>query len=232
LLADSSNQNFLVQQNFINYSGSFNGTNQYLTAPNSANLTLGSNNFTIEAWVNFTNVTLNNNIVNINGNSSSYAAICLYTQNSQIAFLASQNGGYPWTLQIGPVGPTIVNNTWYHVAVTRSGTSIYVFVNGVLVSGAPYSLTGSLYTGTINNIGYQQSAGTFMGGYISNVRIVVGTALYTSNFTPPTSHLTAISGTQLLTLQNSVIVDNSSNNFSITNNNSVTTTSSIVPFAK
>jgi hypothetical protein len=45
------------------------------------------------------------------------------------------------------------------------------------------------------------------------------------------SHLTAIPGTQLLTLQNSTIVDNSSNNFTITNNGSVTTTSSILPFA-
>ena len=211
------------------YAASFNGSNQYLTAPNSANLSLGSNNFTIEAWVNFTDVTLNNNIFYINGNSGSYAAICLYTQNSQIAFLANQTGGYPWTLQIGPVGPTIVNNTWHHVAVTRSSTSIYVFVDGTLVSGAPYSLTGSLYAGTINNIGYQQQANTFMKGYISNVRIVVGTALYTTNFTVPSLPLTAISNTQLLTCNAATLVDGSSNAFTITNNGTVTTTSSTVP---
>ena len=227
-----NNNGYLTYTNntFLNYAASFNGSSQYLTAPNSANLSLGSNNFTIEAWVNFTDVTLNNNIFYINGNSGSYAAICLYTQNSQIAFLASQNGAYPWTLQIGPVGPTIVNNTWHHVAVTRSSTSIYVFVDGTLVSGAPYSLTGSLYAGTINNIGYQQQAGTFMKGYISNVRIMVGTALYTSNFTPPTSHLTAVSSTQLLTCQDAAFVDNSTNNFTITNNGGTTTTYTTVPF--
>ena len=66
-------------------------------------------------------------------------------------------------------------------------------------------------------------------GYVSNVRIVKGTAVYTANFVPPTSPLTAISGTSILTLQNSSIVDNSTNAFSITNNNSVAT-STATPF--
>ena len=44
------------------------------------------------------------------------------------------------------------------------------------------------------------SSGTyFFPGYISNVRVIKGTAIYTSGFTVPTSPLTAISGTVLLT---------------------------------
>ena len=200
----------------------FDGTNQYLSLPNTGALNLGSNNFTIEAWVYPTSVSGNKNIFYINGNASSYSAICLYIQNSKFAFLANQTGGYPWTLQIGEVGPTISSNTWYHVATTRSGNSFYVFVNGTLVSGAPYSLSGALFNGTINSIGYQAAIASYFTGYISNARIINGTALYTASFTAPTSPLTAIANTSLLTCNAPTIVDSSSNNFAITNNNAAT----------
>ena len=200
----------------------FNGSNQYLSLPNAGALNLGSNNFTMEAWVYPTSVSGNKNIFYINGNVSSYSAICLYIQNSKFAFLANQTGGYPWTLQIGEVGPTISSNTWYHVATTRSGNSFYVFVNGTLVSGAPYSLSGALFNGTINSIGYQAAIASYFSGYISNARIINGTALYTASFSVPTAPLTAITNTQLLICNAPTIVDASSNNFAITNNNAAT----------
>jgi len=214
-----------------NYSTLFNGSNQYLSLPNTSALDLGSNNFTMEAWVYPASISGNKNIFYINGNASSYSAICLYVQDSQFAFLANQTGGYPWTLQIGAVGPAISSNTWYHVAATRSGNSFYVFVNGTLVSGAPYTLSGALYNGTTNIIGYQPTVASYFNGYISNARIINGTALYTASFTPPNSPLTAIANTKLLTCNSATIVDNSTNNFAITNNNAATVSSTITPFS-
>jgi hypothetical protein len=208
----------------------FNGSNQYLSLPNTSSLNLGSNNFTMEAFVYIPNVSGNKNIFYINGNAGSYSAICLYVQDSQFAFLAGTTGGYPWTLQIGAVGPTISSNTWYHVATTRSGNSFYVFVNGTLVSGAPYSLSGALFNGTTNIIGYQPTVTSYFNGYISNARIINGTALYTASFTAPTAPLTAIANTSLLTCNSATIIDSSSNNFTITNNNTATVSSTITPF--
>jgi len=68
-------------------------------------------------------------------------------------------------------------------------------------------------------------AGQYFPGYISNFRLVNGTCLYPSGttFTPPTAPLTAVTNTALLTLQNSTIIDNSTNAFTITNNGTVVT---------
>ena len=51
---------------------------------------------------------------------------------------------------------------------------------------------------------------SYFPGYISNFRIVKGTAVYTANFTPSTSPLTAIANTSLLlSCTNAAIFDNS-----------------------
>jgi len=109
-----------------------------------------------------------------------------------------------------------VANTWYHLALSRSGTDVKFFVNGVQ-TGATSTNAGNADSTSIvaigaNNDGPQQ----YLNGYISNFRVVKGTAVYTANFTPPTAPLTAVSGTSLLTCQSNRFVDNSSNAFAIT----------------
>jgi hypothetical protein len=60
--------------------------------------------------------------------------------------------------------------------------------------------------------------------------LVKGTAVYTSNFTPSTTPLTAITNTSLLTCQSNRFIDNSTNNFTITKNGDVRVTN-FAPFA-
>ena len=95
-------------------------------------------------------------------------------------------------------GNTPALNTWSHVAFVCSGSTVSVYLNGILIgtntdSGTWYS------TGTVCTVGAAVLTGTsYYAGYISNLRVLNGTALYTSNFIAPVLPLTAITNTSLL----------------------------------
>jgi hypothetical protein len=94
------------------------------------------------------------------------------------------------------------------VAFVRNGSSCVLYANGVSV----LTFTdGNDYRST-NPLAISRNAGLsleYLSGYMTDIRVVKGTAVYTAAFTPPTSPLTAISGTSLLTnFTNGAIFDN------------------------
>ena len=98
----------------------------------------------------------------------------------------------------------VAANEWSHVAYVREGTGTNqakMYINGSLVGTGTddmdYSVDQPARIG-----GHAWSPGILYGSF-SNYRVVKGTAVYTSNFTPPTQELTAISGTVLLCCQSS-----------------------------
>ena len=180
-------------------SGYFDGSGDYLTAASNAAFSFPGD-FTIEFWI-YTGVNGTQGII-ATGNGSTVQPYCYL------------NGLVPTFLYNGvnvATGPSITLNVWNHIAYTRSGSSIKVFTNGVAGSTAsPYtdSFTNNGIWVSGNNVGTQ-----LYTGYISNVRIVKGTAVYTSNFTPPTAPLTAITNTSLLlNFTNAGIYDATSKN--------------------
>jgi hypothetical protein len=85
------------------------------------------------------------------------------------------------------LGTTTVSlNTWTHIAVTRSGTSLRLFVNGVLDGNVSNSQN---FTDTNITIGRGVWASSEFEGYLDDFRVTKGYARYTSNFSPPTSAL-------------------------------------------
>jgi hypothetical protein len=196
---------------------------QYLSIPASSNYEF-TGDFTVECWVNFKNV------------SGVYQS-----------FLGQYTNGLPWVFQlltdgqlrlVGHFGgnytevysSTLSPNIWYHIALVRSGTGancLKIYVNGVNNGSA--TITSKVGDGTkINTIGAGDAAGNDrFNGFISNVRYVKGTAVYTSNFTTPTSRLAAIVGTSLLlntTYDAKYLKDNSTNNITVTSKNGASTT--------
>jgi uncharacterized protein YbcV (DUF1398 family) len=106
---------------------------------------------------------------------------------------------------------------WTHLAFVREGTGsnqTKLYINGTLVASGTAATNVPTFTGRIGGI--EWASGFNFNGHISNLRLVVGSAVYTSNFTPPTSALTAIANTLLLTCQSNRFVDNSTNNYAIT----------------
>ena len=112
--------------------------------------------------------------------------------------------------------------SWVHIAVSRQSGLCRLFVNGELDASATITKSITARPTVIGGFRFTGFSEQF-AGYLSNVRFIKGSALYTTNFTPPTSRLTAVSNTSLLALQTaSVTQDSSINNLTITNNGSVT----------
>ena len=220
---DSSTNNFTITRNgtptqgaFTPYqpsgywSGYFGATSDYFNTASGAGVAnFGTGNFTFEGWYYITETIQN----------SSYFIIV--DTNTTGIYIGYDTAG---TISIGQrntatnnsVSYTFPLNQWIHFAVARSGTTIKIFINGAeIFSGTnsiDYSGTGTAYFGRL------PAVSASIKGYYSNIRIVKGTAIYTAAFTPPTSPLTAITNTSLLTLQSNRFIDNSTNAFAITAN--------------
>jgi len=192
------------------YSTYFDGSGDYLQIPDNNGFELDGD-FTIECWFYRSAVVSGTycSIIGGNGSSSNGWNIYITNSNGAISFF---HGSFLLTYT-----EAITNNAWYHVAVARSGTSLKLFVNGVERHAVTNSTTfnqNDANTGT--RIGYDIAANGYFNGYIRDVRVVKGTAVYTSAFTPPTSSLTAITNTSLLACHLPYIADGSTNSHALT----------------
>jgi hypothetical protein len=191
----------------LNNSVLFNGSSQYLTAPASTAWNF-TGDWTWECWVYPTSITGFHTFLSQWGGDSSLVFIWKMNSSGRM-YLENSTTNYTAT------STTIVANQWQHIALTRSGSTIRMFVNGVLDSNSPTS-SGTYYGAGVMRIGVLNGPVEYFAGYISNMRVINGTALYTTTFTPSTTPLTAITNTQLLTFQSDTIIDNSINNFTLT----------------
>lgn len=206
------------------YSGGFNGTNQYLSlsgfTPNWSTYT----NFTVEMWIYvaaYPSVVAKVFGTEPAGSGGAYS-IGYFDSTGTLAF------GISTVNQFSSASGAISTGKWTHLAYVRNGSNLNIYVNGTSVAS---TTSASTYcSNNTNTFLIGQAATYYLNGSISNFRFT-NTAVYTGTFVPQTSPLTAISGTQLLTLQNATIIDNSTNAYTITNNNTVAMTAGTNIFA-
>jgi Concanavalin A-like lectin/glucanases superfamily len=190
-----------------NWSNYFGGDNS-INAPSNAAFSMGAGDFTFEMWINPSNW------------SATYAPIFIVANTGGLwigkngSNFAIRAYGVADQLQYGTL-PTV--SQWTHVVAVRSGTTLSLYFNGTRVATTTNSYNFTQATPYIAT----DSQASFYTGYISNLRLVKGTAVYDptqTTLTVPTAPLTAISGTSLLTCQSNRFIDNSTNNFAITVN--------------
>jgi Concanavalin A-like lectin/glucanases superfamily len=162
------------------------GTGDYISTVHDAVLSVGSGDFTIEAWIKRNGVGSTDMISNkrdassaeehsfsIGGSGTDKLSAVLFASGSPVVTLVSTT--------------SIINDgLWHHVAFTREGTTCRIFLDGVLEasgtqSGAPSTNTGPLYVG---RDGFD--TGRDFIGWIDSYRFTRGVARYTTSFGVPT----------------------------------------------
>jgi hypothetical protein len=165
---------------FGTHSAYFDGSTASLSIADSDDWDFGTGDFTIDFWVRVPNDQIT-------------AACCIsighWTTGVTIHF-GTLDSGY-WNIYIKgsgyvPSRPILLVNTWYHVAIVRTGTTLKVFTNGV--KSTSDDTDNSDITGLTGvTIGAYPAGQEKINGYLDEVRISKGIARWTSDFTPPTA---------------------------------------------
>ena len=195
----------------------------YLSVANDADFRFGTGDFTIEWFQNQTAGILYPRIFSMGTFPS--ATIGVSIEGGTFYFWIGGSGN--------SFGTVSVLGAWNYFAISRSGSSIKVFLNGNQIGT---TLTSSYnFNDTTNplRIGTESTpaSNNVFKGTMTNFRWTKGEALYTSNFTKPSAPLTAGTNTKLLLLATSsgtVTSDSSGLNKTVTNNS--VTYSSSTPF--
>jgi len=170
---------------------SFNGVTDYLLVPANPTMAFGTGAFTIEFWHFSPTIGSNTCLIDMqNGlmiRQNSNNSLLTYSRASSTQLVVTSNN-------------TLMPNVWSHVAVTRLGTTMTVWINGQ--NQGQWSLNDSL-TQTANTyigafINNQVSPQTFTG-QLDDLRITAGVARYQANFAPPVRALPAIGGKSFVT---------------------------------
>ncbi|MEE8608992.1 MAG: DUF2163 domain-containing protein [Nitrospiraceae bacterium] len=169
-----------------------NPSDSFVTWPDLAAYSLGSNDFTIELFVRFKDLTQPNQTMLAHYDNDAQRAFSIRAIGADIVVFFSDDGSSapPAITMQGTV--TWVIDTWFHVAVSREGNDFRVYVDGVQIVTTTSSIsiknsTAPLFAGKLSASigGFDEQA---LDGFVDEIRIVNGLAVYTgaSSFTPPT----------------------------------------------
>lgn len=165
-----------------------NSSTSAINLSNSSNYNFVAADFTIEAWVRF--------------NSTGGSRPIFSRWDGNTAFQKAYVFGYEQSL--GGLWFAITDNlanfsyisstwtpstgTWYHVAVSRNGSTIRLFADGVQIGSGTFAGTISGGAGRNNTVGYyRDGAEQVFDGWIDELRVTNGVGRYSAGFTPPTA---------------------------------------------
>jgi hypothetical protein len=173
----------------------FDGSGDYLVAAHQPSQWMTTSDFTVEGWI-YTTKTGSEQVFvgkQWQGSANAYASYVIYLESGNTVRVLGSTSGGSWEIDLGSSTATVKQHTWTHLALTRSGSTFRLFINGILDKSGTNA--GSLYTTsdplTVGAAGPQTGYNAQFQGYMSDVRVIRGTALYTSNFYPGSTPLTS-----------------------------------------
>ena len=236
--ATSSASAFTLAFSVTNGSYYFDATTARLSTPSNSEFDIAQDEpFTLEFWYKYPSAW-----------QSTGGRLASYQGNKFSISAKASSGGYTnFILLYKEVGAVVYGNsntgtslnTWYHLAVCRDTSNVWkLYIDGTAATSTATN-NNAITGGTMLRLnGYALSDTSYLTTgnicYMADVRFVIGTCVYTGNFTRPTGALTTTGGTysnttnvntsitashtKLLTAQNSTggYVDNSSNNWTLT----------------
>lgn len=193
----------------IGGSGYFDGDGDYITVPDNSAFTLGTSNFTIEFSVYPLSGGGTSPIIFEHGQNGDWGAwIFQWISQSNLYFYAASSAGAGSYNVCNQSLGTLVPNEWAHICVTRSGNTFTGYKNGISVFTSTSALGIQDQTAPVTIGRHYNSSAQDFKGYVTDARIVVGSVV-TPPTGGPTSPLTAVSNTALLTnMTNGAIYDN------------------------
>jgi hypothetical protein len=216
---DGSTNNFFITRNGNTTQGSFSpfsqapgywsnyfgtSTSDTTTFASNAAFAIGTGNFSVEFFVNFSTWSGTNQRFFEQGVSGT-DGILIERQSGTDALRVTINTtsiiAYSWVPQLG---------RWYHIAATRSGSTVTLYIDGTSVATGTSS--ASIAQNPVNVGGITWATGFVTQGYLSNVRY----SNVARTITVPTSPYVSDANTLILTAQSNRFVDNSSNAFAVT----------------
>jgi hypothetical protein len=151
----------------------FDGTDDKLTARTSSELAFGTGDFTIEFWLRV-NTLRTTYVYDGAGDGGVSARPLIYFISNGTLYYSTNNGG----IQIATSSGALQTNTWYHILVSRSGTSTRMFINGTQVGSTATDSTNYLAPITLLGIGGDAALNSnLLDGYISDLRVLKGVAI-------------------------------------------------------
>jgi hypothetical protein len=191
-ISDSSPQNHTITANgglassstkskFGEKSMVFDGTDDYATITSSSSIGIDTSDFTVDFWVNFNNITNDQYLFDHKVDASNFWN--MYLRGSDGALVTNMsNGGVAIIDSVTASG--ISASTWHHIAFTRKGNDFYLFIDGTqkwtINNSADMPLAAQLYIGSLS------TPGSYLNGYLDEVRMMKGGALWSGSFTAPT----------------------------------------------
>ena len=157
---------------------------QVIAADGNDDFTFGTGDFTIEFWVLQSDRKSTASLYGGRRDADDEVAPVIYLNSGVVTYYTAGSNRITGS-------STLSLNSWHHIVVERSSGSTKLYVNGVQ-EGSTYSDSNS-YVAKLNRPTIGAEGRVFgnnpLVGYISNLRVCKGHAVYGAPFTPPTSEL-------------------------------------------